>query len=293
MRRRRRKDPREASNHDRWLVSYADFVTLLFAFFVVMYSISAVNEEKYKILSNSLGAAFYEKTRHADLLDSGGAGMPLISVHPKHPAAPPAAESGQGVDAANEGRQMGRVSEQFSDVLRKLIVDNLVTVKKKDYWIELEMNSELLFLSGDAELSKSSIPVLKKIAAVIRTLPNAINVEGHTDNLPIDTVKFPSNWELSAARATSVVQELIKEGIDPPRLSAIGYGEFHPIADNRIEEGRFKNRRVVLVLMSRGFSRYGSPDGDEPKASNRAAADAAIANPEFSKGKRKPMFSEL
>ena len=130
------------------------------------------------------------------------------------------------------------------------------------------MNSELLFLSGEAALSKKAPPVLKEIVQVINGLPNAINVEGHTDNIPISNLKFPSNWDLSSARATSVVQAFVREGVNPTRLSAVGYGEFHPIGDNTTDEGRFKNRRVTLVLMSQAFSRYGANDEERAKLLN-------------------------
>lgn len=237
--------PVDTVNHDRWLISYADFVTLLFAFFVVMYAISAVNENKYKEFSQSLEKAFIEKKREAHEL-----GQAL--ANPGQMANP----ADTAVNWAAESRQMQYASEQLSTVLEGLISENLVSVKKSQYWIELRMNSELLFLSGSAELAKTSLPVLKKVAEVLKPLPNQVNVEGHTDNLPIDTVKFPSNWELSSSRATTVVREFINNGIAAPRLSAIGYGEFHPIADNRTEEGRFKNRRVVLVIISQGYARH-------------------------------------
>ncbi|WP_374090337.1 flagellar motor protein MotD [Methylomicrobium lacus] len=245
MRRRRRRIPSEAVNHDRWLISYADFVTLLFAFFVVMYAISAVNENKYKAFSKSLEKAFIEKKRQVSQLE-GTLGEPGNAENSVNTA----------VSLAADSRQLQHTSEQLTQILEGLIAENLVTVKKGRYWIELQMNSELLFLSGSAELALTSLPVLKKVAEVLKPLPNQINVEGHTDNLPIDTVKFPSNWELSASRATTVVREFINDGIDPPRLSAIGYGEFHPIADNRIEEGRFKNRRVVILIISQGYARH-------------------------------------
>ncbi|WP_024298535.1 flagellar motor protein MotD [Methylomicrobium lacus] len=245
MRRRRRRMPSETVNHDRWLISYADFVTLLFAFFVVMYAISAVNENKYRAFSMSLEKAFIEKKRQVSQLENALSG-PDNAANPANTAESLAADS----------RQLQHTSEQLTQILEGLISENLVTVKKGNYWIELQMNSELLFLSGSAELALASRPVLKKVAEVLKPLPNQINVEGHTDNLPIDTVKFPSNWELSSSRATTVVREFVNNGIDPPRLSAIGYGEFHPIADNRVEEGRFKNRRVVLLIISQGYARH-------------------------------------
>jgi len=309
--RHRRKTLEDVNNHDRWMVSYADFITLLFAFFVVMYSISSVNEGKYKSLTHSLGTAFSNKDKQENVPDPVRIETPLTAIQPisldnpavifkpilsENPVATfkPAlldnkmAAEGEkrrelSEEILKERKQLNQVSDQLEKALGSFIDDNLVSVKRNDYWIALEMNSELLFLSGEASLSKRAQPVLKKIAAVINPLPNAINVEGHTDNIPIDTLKFPSNWDLSSARATSVVQEFVKEGINPTRLSAIGYGEFHPIGDNKIEEGRFKNRRVILVLMSQAFSRYGANDEERAKLLNlvpTAASDGTqVSNP--------------
>ncbi len=294
-RRHRRKIPQDANNHDRWMVSYADFITLLFAFFVVMYSISSVNEEKYKRLTQSLGIAFSNKDTQEKAFDPVQLDMPFTAIQPVLSTS--SAETFKPILLGNqtpaeiekkrelseeilkERRQLKQVSDQLEKDLGSFIDDNLVSVKRNDYWIELEMNSELLFLSGEASLSKKAPPVLKEITRVISGLPNAINVEGHTDNMPIDTLKFPSNWDLSSARATSVVQELVKEGINPTRLSAIGYGEFHPIGDNKLEEGRFKNRRVTLVLMSQAFSRYGANDEERAKLLNLAPTAVSDGTP--------------
>jgi len=303
--RHRRKILEDVNNHDRWMVSYADFITLLFAFFVVMYSMSSVNEGKYKSLTHSLGTAFANKNKQESVPDPLQVETPFTAIQPilsdnpvvtfksiplDDPAAtfkPVPLENQTTMEAEkrrelseeilNERRQLNQVSGELEGALGSFIDDDLVSVKRNDYWIELEMNSELLFLSGEATLSKKAQPVLKKIAEVINPLPNAINVEGHTDNMPIGTLKFPSNWDLSSARATSVVQELVKEGINPTRLSAIGYGEFHPIGDNKIEEGRFKNRRVILVLMSQAFSRYGANDEERAKLLNLAPTSTSGA----------------
>ena len=262
------------SNHDRWMVSYADFVTLLFAFFVVMYAMSSVNEGKYKALSNSIVDAFSKNDQQGGVIDPIQTGTPPTVFQPIPLDNPTTVEVEKrrelSEEILKERRNLGQVSDQFKEVLAPFIDDRLVSVKRNDYWIELEMNSEMLFLSGEAELSKKAIPVLKKISEVISSLPNVVNVEGHTDNVPIDNIKFRSNWDLSSARATSVVHELIKDGINPVRLSAIGYGEFHPVGDNKIEDGRFKNRRVVLVLMSQAFARYGANDEERAKLLNLA-----------------------
>jgi chemotaxis protein MotB len=254
------------------MVSYADFITLLFAFFVVMYAISSVNEGKYKTLSDSLGEAFSNKEQQSnqhDLIPIGTAPTTIQPIPLENPTTVEVEKRRElSEEILKERKQLGEVSEQFEQVLAPFIDDKLVSVKKNDYWIELEMNSEMLFLSGESELSKKALPVLKKIAEVINPLPNMINIEGHTDNVPIDNAKFRSNWDLSSARATSVVHEFVKEGINPLRLSAIGYGEFHPIGDNMIEEGRFNNRRVVLVLMAQAFARYGANDEERAKLLN-------------------------
>jgi chemotaxis protein MotB len=291
MARRRRRILDDPNNHDRWMVSYADFITLLFAFFVVMYSMSSVNEGKYKRLTDSLGDAFSRdvppQTEKVDELpaeqsvskDQIQIGTPPTVIQPIPLENPVEVEKRRELseEILRERRQLADASEQFEHELEPFIEEKLVAVKKNDYWIELEMNSELLFLSGESALSKRAIPVLKKVAGVVKSLPNAINVEGHTDDKPIENIKFRSNWDLSSARATSVVHEFIKEGIDPARLSAIGYGEFHPIGDNKTEEGRFKNRRVVLVLMSQAFSRYGANDEERAKLLN--LVPTVVSNP--------------
>ncbi len=264
------------------MVSYADFITLLFAFFVVMYSISSVNEGKYKTLSDSLGEAFSNRDQQGNQLQPIQIGTLPTVIQPiplENPATTADVEKRRELseEILKERKQLGHVSDQFQQVLAPFIDDKLVAVKKNDYWIELEMNSEMLFLSGEAELSKTALSVLKKIAEVINPLPNMINIEGHTDNVPIENVKFRSNWDLSSARATSVVHELVKAGINPLRLSAIGYGEFHPIGDNKTEAGRFENRRVVLVLMSQAFARYGANDEERARLLN--LAPTAVGQP--------------
>ncbi len=270
--RRRVRNFDESDNHERWLVSYADFVTLLFAFFVVMYSISSINDTKYLNLSEALDDAFSSHKEVQKVIEPIQVGNepktlnPIILNIPATEEIEKERQLSEGV--LKERRLLQFVSNQFEQVLQPYVDDDLVEVKRHDFWIELEMNSQLLFLSGEAELSNKAIPVLRKISEVVRLMPNVINIEGHTDNVPIDTLEFPSNWDLSAARATSVVREFINNGISPKRLSAVGYGEFHPVADNNNEEGRNKNRRVVLVLMSQAFARYGMSDENRAKALN-------------------------
>lgn len=257
------------------MISYADFITLLFAFFVVMYGISSVNEGKYRELALSIDQAFTP----VNLETTQNTSKTVLAVDERSSdeikpikLEPPTANAEIDelrihlVEAIiQEQRQLNEVSIEFQEVLEEFIDQKLINVKNHDFWIELEMNSELLFLSGEAEVSKRAIPILKKVAELVNDMPNMISVEGYTDNQPINTPLFHSNWDLASARATSVVKQLVLENINPIRLSAVGYGEFHPVADNSTAEGRFKNRRVVLLVMSQVFSRYGITDADRAR----------------------------
>ncbi len=277
MARKKRKDLsfEDEVNQDRWLVSYADFITLLFAFFVVMYSIAQINNAKYEVLAEALKEVFVDKpakTTPSSEDQPIPATEALTEVQPIKLDNPTDEEKKKrqrlSDEILHERRVLAKASENLHAVLEPYINDDLVTVKTNDFWLELEMKSDLLFLSGEAELSQKALPVLRKIAEVLGRMPNMINVEGHTDNIPIDTVEFPSNWDLSAARATSVVRELVKDYLNPKRLAVVGYGEFHPVADNSTEQGRFKNRRVVLVVMSQAFARYGATDEERARLLN-------------------------
>ncbi|OAI11711.1 flagellar motor protein MotB [Methylomonas koyamae] len=280
-RRKRVKSPLPTDNNDRWMVSYADFVTLLFAFFVVMYSISSVNKGKYETFSESLDQALFHNEKVEKEAEPIQIGTIPTAIQPiELPSLATAEERELSEEILQEKQRLSEVSEQFQGALQPFVESKLVGIKKHDFWVELEMNSELLFASGKAELSSKALPVLAKVAEVVRDVPNVINVEGYTDNVPISSGMYPSNWDLSSARATSVVKELVKNNIPATRLSAVGYGEFHPVADNKDEEGRFKNRRVVLVLMSQAFARYGMTDDERAKALNLAPKSESSPNPE-------------
>lgn len=259
----RRKRQEEHENHERWLVSYADFITLLFAFFVVMYSISSINVGKYRVLSETLESVFSQPTRSTDPIQVGAVsrgqgervaspGKPQvpefeIELPPLPQKTPPI--SGQNLQTIDD------ISQQLSSALAELIANDNITIKQASEWLEVEIKSNFLFASGDARLAHEAVPVLGQIADVLAPASNPIQVEGFTDDLPINTPRFPSNWELSAARAASVVNLLARFGIEPGRMSAVGYGEFKPVANNDTELGRQKNRRVILVVLASKDSR--------------------------------------
>lgn len=222
VKRRTNLDP--SISHERWLVSYADFVTLLFAFFVVMYSISQVSEQRYRELAETFDAAFMSSSSLVESSISGD-----IAMLP-----PPA--------LAN----MTSLREDIIDSLSHIISLDYITITGNESWTEIAVDAELIFDSGKAEISSEAKRVFLELADTLSSYDNAIAVAGHTDNLPINNVRFSNNWALSSARAVSVVRLLSSQGVQPQRLSAIGYGEFHPVAPNNTAIGRNKNRRVVL-----------------------------------------------
>ncbi|MGD8483760.1 MAG: flagellar motor protein MotD [Thioalkalispiraceae bacterium] len=245
MTRRRLQDEHE--NTERWLVSYADFITLLFAFFVVMYSMSSVNEGKYRVLSDTMVDAFKTPPKSTEPIQIG---EPVKSIKPEDGRIDkPQVIKLQPRHAAPD-TAMQRIASDIKRAMQPLIDQGLIEVTQDKLWVTVEMNTSILFTSGSAALEDEAYPVLRDLSTVLAKLPNHVDVEGYTDNLPINNEIFRSNWELSAARAASVVHLFTRNDIDPERLAAIGYGEYRPVADNATSEGRRKNRRVAVVILA-------------------------------------------
>ncbi|MFC3609553.1 flagellar motor protein MotD [Stutzerimonas tarimensis] len=228
-RRRRREEP---ENHERWLVSYADFITLLFAFFVVMYSISSVNEGKYKVFTESLEGIFTQPER---------------SIRPIPLGEHPTMDVSDAL-AVSEHDPLASIARSIHAAFGGLIEGDEIKVRGTEMWLEIELNSSLLFPSGGAIPNDSAFALLERVATILAPYRNPVQVQGFTDNLPISTASYPTNWELSAARAASVVRMLATYGVDPAQLAAVGYGEYSPVADNSTAAGRARNRRVVLAV---------------------------------------------
>jgi chemotaxis protein MotB len=245
----RRKPEEEHENHERWLVSYADFITLLFAFFVVMYAISSVNEGQYRVLSDSLSSAFKNVPGQ-----SVGA---LTQINPAAPAAImiPVRRSPQPVKA-DEKTQVKReklrnMANDINKALSALAEKGQVKVTEGAMGITVDINASVLFAPGEAALAQEAVRALFAVAQVMAQSEFPITVEGHTDTTPISTTVFPSNWELSGARAASVVKLFMAAGVDGRRLSATGYADQRPLADNATPDGRQANRRVAITIESR------------------------------------------
>lgn len=231
----RKKRHEEHENHERWLVSYADFITLLFAFFTSMYAISSVNEGKFRIMSDSLAIAF-----NPTLFTSSKAkeGPRFVTEQRSH--------------VSNEFKDMFTNNyKKIQNALKELEADKKLTLIEEENRITIRISESMLFEPGTDTIMKEGFPVIDEVAAVLRELPNSIRVEGHTDNIPVNTVRFPSNWDLSSGRAISILKYFISQhGYDPKKLSALGFGEYRPIDTNDTPSGRFKNRRVDIMVLN-------------------------------------------
>lgn len=266
----RRRPPEEHENHERWLVSYADFITLLFAFFVVMYSISSINEGKYKVLSESLEGVFNQPVRSIQPIAVGQLTPRATAIEDGSPAPEPR-------------DPLQSIASDIREAFAGLIADGQLSVRGSETWLEIELSSSLLFPSGNAIPNDAAFALIERVARILAPYRNPVQVQGFTDNLPISTASYPTNWELSSARAASVVRMLAAHGVDPARLAAVGYGEFRPAASNDTAAGRARNRRVILAIsrdieVHRASSSF-SPSTGEAAAGTQSAATPGIPTP--------------
>jgi len=280
---RRRKRHEEHDNHEAWAIPYGDLVTLLLGFFVVMYSISSVNSGKYRVLSNALSAAFRGTPLSPQPISIGeplanvseqmpisqvnrmfSAGMPAYMHMPlpqargtvrdgaAHPgsADPRQAQNAALAEAeAARQRELDSIATDVSGVMSNLIKSNAVQVHKLGDAVEVQISADILFASGMAEPAPAAIPVLANLAEALKPWPNAVQVEGHTDDVAVRSGAFRSNWELSGARAGSVVRLFTEHGVNPQRLAVVGYGQYRPLQPNTSATGRNANRRVAIIIL--------------------------------------------
>jgi len=237
----------------RWLISYADFITLLFAFFVVMYSISQVNESKYKMLSDSLIQAFDTPQKSLEPIQIGETSRSLQPVTGDDVEQPEI--TSDNIESGNMDSENFATVDEFRALengleksLGDLIEQDLAEINSDANWININLRSGPLFSSGSDNLNQGADPLLQEVADHLNSNRQLILVHGHTDNIPINTERFPSNWELSSSRAVAVVRKLQNLSVIPTRMSVEGHGEFQPIAPNDTPEGRAKNRRVVISI---------------------------------------------
>ena len=267
----RRERRRGHVNHERWLVSYADFITLLFAFFVVLYASSKADQKKQVQVAQAIDSAFKSLGMFPDttrrLVDLKN----VSAISKDDPVAPMNIVMGEDVLApAKVKEDLEQVQNQLEKMLSNQIADHTVSVKMGRDGLVISLREAGFFSSGSAMPHPGTLPVLREIADALGRIPYDVRVEGHTDDVPIHNAEFDSNWELSSARATRIARIfLATKSIAPEHLSAAGYAEFHPVASNSTDAGRAENRRVDLVVMPRTQVNLSMPEGDSGKASWR------------------------
>lgn len=251
-------DP-QAPGHDRWLVSYADFMTLLMAFFVVMYSVSQVSEEKYRVLSETFSEAFKSPDDLEVSVDEGEPQRSFthtpIDLEGFALEDRPGNDADQIADSDKPGKAENHIPAQFTQLSENLQqsfaderTEDAVNFKGNEHWLEITLPAEMLFEPGGTELNESAREMIAEVAAALEPLDNVVRVEGFTDNQAVRGGRYSSNWELSSARAISVVRQMVEQGIEPQRLAAVGFGEHQPVATNLTEAGRRQNRRIVVSV---------------------------------------------
>ncbi len=234
--RRRRGLPEPTENADRWLVSYADFITLLFAFFTTLYAISVVDAEKAENLVDSIRESFNESTGNIVIMES--------------PTDIPGAGS-----SPTEQTRFELLGDRVRDLNSTPGFENGLRVRQTEEGMVISLADSLFFTGGGAQIPADAYPVLENLAGLLSELPNHIRVEGHTDDEPISTAQFPSNWHLSAARAVEFVRFLEQRDIARYRLSASGFAAERPLVSNETAQGRAINRRVDVVVLRARLSR--------------------------------------
>ncbi len=280
----------EKENGERWLLTYADLITLLMIFFVVLYSMSKVDANKFRAVAESLNKALGGGTPSKIELATSPVGPSLFNTGtPSSKATIPGKgkdpnntmNTDQAANAANKNNGQGNADAENVSIdtvkakLDKFATDNGIQTTLvssiEERGLVVSIQETLLFESGSAVITARARDILEKISTVLAAAPNQIKVEGHTDNLPIHTSQFPSNWELSVIRSTNVLQILQSDGITPDRLSAAGYGEYRPIASNNTDAGRSKNRRIDLVILRSKYD-VTEPSNQTPVSDSLAPA---------------------
>jgi chemotaxis protein MotB len=279
----RRKRPEEHVSRERWLVSYADFITLLFAFFVVLYASSQVDKRKVGRLALSIQVAFQEMgvfdTSNTLIPLNDSEAIPFSQIQVVENAERSSdmtrfVQPMKGMLSPSANEPMKEVEEELQKALAPEIQQRVVEVKKRKEGLIVSLREIGFYVSGSAALRPSSKDAIDRLAAVLKARSESLRIEGHTDNVPIHNGRFESNWELSTARASDLIKVFVERyAFEPRRLSAAGYAEFHPVAPNNTPEGRARNRRVdVVILNPSPLDAFSSPSEDAPLTSKLPAA---------------------
>ena len=264
---RKRRHYVEQENVHRWLVSYADYMTLLFALFVVLYAMAMVNEKPFETITESVGRVFQANNEQPK---NRGHGDDILNVNTSKTnkrlygngildvAGPQLLEGEQSlsnISHSQVGTNLTSLEEELHTALYELVESGYAQLQVDGDWLEIELNSGLLFPSGSSSATNSATNILSVIYDVLDEVTNFVRVRGYTDNQAINTEIFSSNWELSVYRATAVLRVLDKLGMNPARMAIEGYGQYYPSADNATAQGRAKNRKVVIAISKYGLEK--------------------------------------
>jgi chemotaxis protein MotB len=245
--------PAEKENHERWVISYADLVTLLLGFFIILYATSKVDADKFKLFAFGLNEAFNVPTR------AGTSGSPIL-------------DGGRGllpgpINSGSFERDLLLIQQAISERAQAAGVAGQIVVTRQDDTIVIRLPNQLLFPSASADIRPEAVRLLDVAGGVIADLPHQVRVEGHTDNVPVGIDRYPTNWELSSARATAVLRHLTEStGVAPGRAFAAGFGQYRPVASNDTPEGRALNRRADIVLLYPSSASAARPAAAQPTA---------------------------
>jgi chemotaxis protein MotB len=269
----RRRRLHSAEHHDRWLVSYADFITLLFAFFVVMFASNHADKGHARALSDSIRKAFKNGAMHTISEKSE-------NKEPARQNAEMAAKSKEARDGAEASLlELSSSLQSLKSSLKSEVENGAIHLSLEQRGLIISLEAAAFFPSGDNTIKESSYPAIGKVAEVLKRLPNSLRLEGHTDSQPISNGRFQSNWELSAARSIAMLRILSEKfGLAPQRMSIAGYADTEAVDSNDTEQGRGRNRRVDIVVVSRYGMQSEPAHASALHSDEKAAADSFQKN---------------
>jgi len=279
----------DKSDTERWLVSYADYMTLLFALFLLLYSMATMEKEQFKKLQDTISRVFIEATDKQETGIQGQSVQPDIHPQSDFELYGSGLEDATGptlladnaklehIDRTKRGSPLAAMQKDINRALRSLVESDLAKVTLDEDWLTIELSSGLLFSSGSANSTSSASAVMTELTAILKQTNNYMRVRGYTDSVPIRTEQFPSNWELSVARAASIVRLLEELGIAPERMAIEGYGQYAPFAENTTAQGRSQNRKVVIALSKYAYEPVVAqiPQPAEAQSAQEQAAEEA------------------
>jgi chemotaxis protein MotB len=261
----------EKDSAERWLLTYADLMNLLLILFIILYAMSQLDSAKYNQLARSLSRAFGDSSA-ASYIGTTGMANSIVPLESD-------GFSSTVIPTSLEAQQMQAVEQKVTELVASENLKGSVDVTMEERGIVISIRAQVLFKSGSSDIEATSVKTVESIGKVLLSIPgNQIKIEGHTDNDPITTSLFPSNWELSSVRATNVLRLLVdKAGINPKMISAVGYGEFRPKVPNTTAENKAINRRVNIVIVK---SMYNPVEGNSPTAAPQpSASDTGSSQP--------------